>query len=46
MGNDVLNCLCFSSAFLSLFVEDGICLPDTWAAGVAPSFDSLALVVL
>ena len=30
----------------SLFAEGGICPPDTWAAGVAPSLDSPALVVL
>ena len=28
------------------FAEGGICLPDTWAAGVARSLDNPALVVL
>ena len=31
--------------FFPCCVEGGICPPDTWAAGVAPSLDSLALVV-
>ena len=28
------------------FADGGTCPPDSWAAGVAPSLDSLALVVL
>ena len=32
----------FSSAFF-LADEGGTCLPDTWAAGVAPSLDSKSL---
>ena len=42
IGNDVLN----SSALFPRFAEEGTCPPDTWAAGVAPSSDSLAPVVL
>ena len=45
MGNDLLKRLCFSSALFPRVVRGGICPPDVWAAGVAPSFDSLALVV-
>ena len=41
VGNDVL---CFSSAPSPCLLGGGICPPDTWAAGVAPSLDSLALV--
>ena len=41
---------CFCDAcflfFFIVFHEGGICPPDTWAAGVAQSLDSLALVVL
>ena len=37
---------CASAVPVSIFDEGGICPPDTWAAGVAPSLDSLALVVL
>ena len=44
--NDVLVWLCFSSALPPGLAEGGICAPDTWAAGVAPSSDTLALVVL
>ena len=29
-----------------LVCEGGICRPNTWAAGVAPSLDSVALVAL
>ena len=46
MGDDVLKRLSFCSAFFPCFVEGGICPPDAWAADVAPSLDSLALVVL
>ena len=34
---------CFQQYLFSLFEEGGNCPPDTWAAGVAPSLDSLAL---
>ena len=34
---------CFQQYLVSLFEEGGNCPPDTWAAGVAPSLDSLAL---
>ena len=34
MGNDVLNVTVLWWSPFSLFVERGICLPDTWAAGV------------
>ena len=36
----MLKWLCFSSAFFLCLSEGGICIPDTWAAGVAPSRQS------
>ena len=39
----MLKGTCFSSALFALFAEGGTCLPDTWAAGVAPSLDTPAL---
>ena len=46
VGNAVLKLLCFCTGLFSLVDEGGIFPPDTCAAGVAPSSDSLALVVL
>ena len=40
MGHDVLKLLFFFAC------RGGICVPDTCAMGVAPSLDSLALIVL
>ena len=42
----MLKGLSFTVPLFSVFVEGGICPPDTWAAGVAPSLHSFALVVL
>ena len=45
VGYVVLKRPCFSSAFFSIFDEGGVCDPDTMAGGVAPSSDSLALLL-